>query len=258
MMRSILTSHCQGFGGLSFGLSLSLGLSLVLGSSTYALAENSDILAQSSDVLPLPAIAGPTPPQTIAPPAPVFKGRIPVPGRGVFLMPTKDCRYTRLTNNEIVLETGGIMVKTTTGSVIVSANAGEQKVMTVVDKNSLALVSTFDNNVSVTTFIADKHKSIALILPPKKDGKPHELHVPIGTEADVFSKENQALPFNILMATNHRVARDQLPSGARVHTYPIDYPRTLRYYGMSQSLPAKDYQRLLHIAACVMMATHRY
>lgn len=173
-------------------------------------------------------------------------------------MPTKDCRHTRLTNNEIVLESGGIMVKTTTGSVIISANAGEQKVMTVVDKNSLVLVSTFENNVSVTTFIANKHKAIALILPPGKEGKPHELHVPIGTEADVFSKENQALPFNILMATNHRVARDQLPSGARVHTYPIDYPRTLRYYGMSQALPAKDYERLLHIAACVMMATHRY
>ena len=224
---------------------MSLCLSLTLTSTTVS--------AQSS---PKPPLAGPATQQSKVQ-KPVFKGRIPVPGHGVFLMPTKDCQYSRLTDNEIVLESGGVMVKTTSGSLIVSAHAGNQRVMTVVDKDSLAFVSTFDNNLSVTTFIANKHKAVALIL-PNVDGKPFELHVPIGTEADVYAKDNQALPFNILMATGHRIARDQLPSGARVHTYPIDYPRTLRYYGMSEALPAKDYQRLLHVAACVMHATHRY
>lgn len=189
-------------------------------------------------------------------PVPVYRGRIPVPGNGVFLMPTKDCRYTRLTDNEILLDNGGVLVKTTSGSVIISAQAGAQKVMTVIEKGTLALVSTFDNNVSVTTFIANKHKDVGIYL-PRPDGKTHELHVPVGTEADVFAKESQALPFNILMANGRRMAREQLVSGARVHTYEFDYPRALRYYGMSNALPAKDYDRLLHVAAAVTVATHR-
>lgn len=205
-------------------------------------------LAEPEDEdIPLPAVQSP----------PVIsKGRIPVPGKGVLLMPTKDCRQRRLSPNEILIENGGILVKTTSGSVILSAFAGMQKVMTCIDKNTLALVTWQNNAVAVTTFISHHDQDVAVYL-PTKEGKTYELHVPVGSEADFFGLDNPAVPFSILMARNDRIRQHRMADGTRIHTFRFDYTRAVRHYQLAQSLPRQEYDRLLHHAAAVTMATGR-
>lgn len=191
-----------------------------------------------------------------APPV-VTKGRTPVPGKkGVFLMPTKDCRQLRLSANEIMIRRGGLLVKTTSGSVIISAFAGAQKVMTTIEKNTLALVTSQDDAVAVTTFISNHDNDVSVYL-PVKSGKTYELHVPVGTEADFFGQNNPALPYSILMAREQNMLRHQMEGGTQIHTFRFDYTRAVRHYKLAQSLPPKDYFRLLHHAAAVTMVTGR-
>ncbi len=195
--------------------------------------------------------------EDVALPAPVVaKGRIPIPGKGVLLMPTKDCRQCRLSSNEILIEKGGLLVKTTRGAVIISAFAGTQKVMTTIEKNTLALVTWQNNAVGVTTFVSNHDTDVSVYL-PAKDGKTYELHVPVGTEADFFGLDNPAIPFSILMAREQRMRQHQMENGTRVHTFRFDYPRAVRHYDLAKSLPAKDYERLLHHAAAVTMVIGR-
>jgi hypothetical protein len=184
-------------------------------------------------------------------------GRIPKPRQGVHLMPTKDCRQKRISDNEILIEHGGMLVKTTRGEVIISAMAGDEKIMTAVNENSLVLVHTEPNAVAITTFVSNHDSDVAVYL-SRKEGKPYELHVPIGSEADIFHKSHPALPFSLLMAQGSRMAQQQIDeNGMRIHTFRFDYPRAIRHYQLAKSLPAKDYERLLHHASVATMFSGR-
>ena len=175
----------------------------------------------------------------------------------VHIMPTVGAEFKLIRNVELLLKSGAMLVKTTGDSIIVSAFVGDdnRKVMTRMGGNSLALVSLFDNKISVFNFLNDETIGCSMYF-PSKDGQSFELSVPQGRLAEVYPSLPQPGLDNInnLRAGGRQSLQQVLADGRAVRLTQFDYPRTMKILAMVRALPKDDFEQMIKVAAATSVA----
>jgi hypothetical protein len=180
------------------------------------------------------------------------RGRMVGPATGSCLMPTEGAVFNRLSENEVELSSGALLVKANDQGVIVSATScGKHKALVTVERGATAMVSCFDNRVTVINLLSNADTHVKLFV-PHAASKTFEVMVPLGTQAS-FSGEQQPVVSSLTLAPGKQILEHALPDGARVHTFPIDYTTTLKVHGIARALPEEDYKKMLHTAAAVSL-----
>jgi hypothetical protein len=170
------------------------------------------------------------------------------------LMPTHGSVFNRLSENEIELSSGALLVKAN-GAVKISATICGQKAFVTVARGVTAMVSCLDSKIVVLNLISDSNTYVKLLV-PHATRKTYELAVPLGTQATFTGEKFSALS-SLTLAPGRQKIEHELADGGHVHSFPFDYTTTLKVYGIARCLPKVDYKTLLKVAAAVSVVCAR-
>ncbi len=171
-------------------------------------------------------------------------------------MPTAQAHYTRVTNNELEIRDGAVIVKPGSEPLFVSTTTKGKKVMTKVDTGAMAMISNMNDEAMVMN-LTDCHCGSCMMCcsdGEQSDKKAVSVPVEVGQMAAVCGAgtKHSAEPY---VATKV-MCRHKISTGLSVSVCQWHCVSALRRFNLDKALGRKDLQRVIKTAAASLYA-HR-
>jgi hypothetical protein len=162
-------------------------------------------------------------------------------------MPTRGARYGRVSNNELLIADGAVLVKGGDSPVIVSTEVNRQKVMVNIKSGAVVMVSALDGRATVLNLTDSSPGSCTFYL-PGESGKPYET-VSVGTgQVAEFYIDDGLEPASTVVS--YRVIdKKNLPGKVGVLIAKYDYLAAMKRFNLSFALPMPDLNRVMKTMA---------
>jgi hypothetical protein len=171
-------------------------------------------------------------------------------------MPTHQARYTRVTNNELEIRDGAVIVKPGAEPLFVSTTTKGKKVLTKVDTGAMALISNINDEAMVMN-LTDCHCGSCMMCcsdSEQSDQKVVSVPVEVGQMAAVCGagSKHSAEPY----VASKVLCRHKISAGLSVSVCQWHCVSALRRFNLDRALNGKDLQRVIKTAAASLYA-HR-
>lgn len=167
-------------------------------------------------------------------------------------MPTDKAHYTRVTNNEIQVQDGAVLVKPGKRPVYVSTEMKGRKILTKVGKGSIALVSKMDDKATVVNLTDCKCGSCVMCCCATDESKSVSVPVQVGQIAELCSSEKGAAGGNYV--TSRVLAEHKVNPGLQLKVGRCHYIATIRRFNLDKALPKEDLDKIVKTAAATLYA----
>lgn len=164
-------------------------------------------------------------------------------------MPSGTAQYTVIGGNRLSLQDGAVMIKTGSTPVLVSACVNGENATVKLDGGALAMVSMMCGRLNVMNLTDNHRDSTIVYLTDKTRGDYGWTPVRIGNMVEVYPNslgraENELVAYTVL---------NKIPTtnGLTVETLRYSYPRAMKRFNITKSLPCNDFQRVVKSAAAV-------
>lgn len=171
-------------------------------------------------------------------------------------MPTAQAHYTRVTNNELEIRDGAVIVKPGSEPLFVSTTTKGNKIMTKVDSGAMAMISNMNDEAMVMN-LTDCHCGSCMMCcsaGEQSNKKAVSVPVEVGQMAAVCGAgaKHSAEPY---VATKV-MCRHKISAGLSVSVCQWHCVSALRRFNLDKALGRKDLQRVIKTAAASLYA-HR-
>jgi hypothetical protein len=168
------------------------------------------------------------------------------PHRTTF-MPTRGARYGRISDNELMVADGAVLVKGGDKPVIVSTEVNRQKVMTQIRAGAVVMISGLDGRATVLNLTDSGPGSCALLIPSGSNGKYKSVNVGMGQVAELYINDGMEPASTIV--SYRTIDKQDLTNGVGLLLAQYDYLAAMKRFNLSFALPSNDLNKVLKTMA---------
>jgi hypothetical protein len=164
-------------------------------------------------------------------------------------MPSGTAKYTVIGGNRLSLQDGAVLIKTGRTPVLVGASVNGETASVKLDGGALVLVSMMCGRLNVMNLTDNHRDSTVVYLTDKTRGDYGWTPVRIGNMVEIYPNalgraENELVAYTVLN-------KIPMTNGLTVETLRFSYPRAMKRFNITRSLPGDDFARVTKSAVAV-------